>query len=181
VSAQRLESARLLLLPWEDADFVDFKPIATDPEVMRYITNGEPWPDEKIGEFVERQRLHYRELGYCFWKLILKGNGRLVGFCGLEPLDDLPGVEIGWWLAQDQWGRGLATEAAQVAMGDGFERIGLNRIVAVALRENHASIRIMEKLGMRYESEATHHGFSVVLYSLEKTRRVPRGTTTSYE
>ena len=135
---------------------------------MRYISKGRPWTDEKIREFVERQQRHYREVGYCLWKLIRKSEGRLVGFCGLQPLDDLPGVEIGWWLAQDQWGQGLATEAARVAAKDGFERIGLNKIVAVALPENRAPIYVMEKLGMRCEGEAKHHGFAVVLYVLEK-------------
>ncbi|HTT33794.1 MAG TPA: GNAT family N-acetyltransferase [Methylomirabilota bacterium] len=168
MSAQRLESKRLLLLPWESADWIAFKPIATDPAVMRYISKGRPWTDEKIREFVERQQRHYREVGYCLWKLIRKSEGRLVGFCGLQPLDDLPGVEIGWWLAQDQWGQGLATEAARVAAKDGFERIGLNKIVAVALPENRAPIHVMEKLGMRCEGEAKHHGFAVVLYVLEK-------------
>jgi len=168
VSAQRLESKRLLLLPWESADWATFKPIAIDPVVMRYIGDGKPWPEEKIREFVERQRRHYQELDYCLWKLILKRDGRLVGFCGLQPLDDLPGVEVGWWLAQDQWGQGLATEAASVAVGDGFDRIGLPRIVAVALKENRASIHVMEKLGMRYEGVAIHHGFPVALYSLKK-------------
>jgi len=145
-----------------------FKPIATNPAVMRYISDGKPWPDEKIIEFVERQQRHYRELEYCLWKLILRGEGRLVGFCGLQPLDDLPGVEIGWWLQEDQWGKGLATESARVALKDGFERIGLTQVVAVALREHRASIHVMEKLGMRYESDVKHHGFPVVLYSIEK-------------
>ena len=136
---------------------------------MRYISNGEPWPDEKIREFVARQQRHYREVGYCLWKLILKQEGRLVGFCGLQPLDDLPGVEVGWWLAQDQWGQGLATEAARVAVRDGFERIGLARIVSIAQPQNRASIRVMERLGMRYEGDVKHHGFAVVLYCVEKT------------
>lgn len=138
---------------------------------MRYISDGKPWPEEKIREFVERQRRHYQEVGYCLWKLIPKGEGRLVGFCGLQRLDDLPGVEIGWWLAQDQWGQGLATEAARVAAKDGFERFGLSRIVAVALAENRASIHVMEKLGMRYGGKATHHGFPVVLYSLDSLEK----------
>ena len=168
MSAQRLESKRLLLLPWVSADWHSFKPIATDPLVMKYISGGAIWPDHRIIEFVERQVRHFDELGHCLWKLVLRSNHRLVGFCGLQPLDDLPGVEIGWWLASDLWGQGLATEAAQVALEDGFARVGLKRVVAVALRENRASIRIMEKLGMRFESEASHRGFRVDLYSIDK-------------
>ena len=101
-------------------------------------------------------------------EIAAKSNGRLAGFCGLQPLDDLPGVEIGWWLAQDLWGRGPATEAAQLDLEDGFSRCGLERIVSIALRENVASTHIMEKLGMKYEGEVDHHGFRVVLYAIKK-------------
>lgn len=170
MSTHRLETKRLLLCSWEADDWLTFEPIATDPLVMKYISDGKPWPDEKIVEFVDRQILHLRRYDFCLWKLLLRENHRLVGFCGLQPLDDLPGVEIGWWLASDQWGQGLATEAAHTVLEDGFTRIGLSRIVAVALRENRTSIRIMEKLGMRFESEVKHRGFRVDLYSIERIR-----------
>jgi RimJ/RimL family protein N-acetyltransferase len=168
VSAHRLESKRLLLLPWESADWTVFKPIATDSLVMKYISGGQIWPDDRIIAFVERQRRHYRDFGFCLWKLVSKDKNRVVGFCGLQPLNDLPGIEIGWWLASDLWGQGLVTESAQLVLSDGFGRLGLNRIVAVALRENKASTRIMEKLGMTYEREVLHYGFHVVMYSIEK-------------
>jgi len=168
MSAHRLETKRLLLLPWVSADWISFKPIASDPLVMKYISAGTVWPDEKIVEFVERQVQLFSERDFCLWKLVLRDKERLAGFCGLQPLDDLPGVEIGWWLASDLWGRGLATEAARAALDDGFMRVGLSRIVAVALRENRASIRIMEKLGMHFESEVIHHDFRVDLYSIDR-------------
>jgi RimJ/RimL family protein N-acetyltransferase len=135
---------------------------------MRYILDGVPWSDSRIVEFVERQRGHFAALGYCLWKLAIKGTSEIGGFCGLQPLDDLPGVEIGWWLATRFWGQGLATEAARGVLADGFGRCELNRIVAIAKRENKASTRIMEKLGMRYERDAVHHGIEVVLYAIEK-------------
>jgi RimJ/RimL family protein N-acetyltransferase len=96
MSAQRLESERLLLLPWVSEDWHSFKPIATVPLVMKYITGGMAWRDEKIIEFVGRQTRHFREHGFCLWKLVLRGDNRLAGFCGLQPLADLAGVEIGW-------------------------------------------------------------------------------------
>jgi ribosomal-protein-alanine N-acetyltransferase len=105
----------------ESADWTAFKPIATDPLVMKYISGGQIWSEEKMIAFVEHQIRHYRELGFCLWKLVHKGENRHVGFCGLQPLDDFPGIEIGWWLASCLWGQGLATEAAQVALNDGFE------------------------------------------------------------
>ncbi|MGC2526443.1 MAG: GNAT family N-acetyltransferase [Candidatus Acidiferrum sp.] len=168
MSTQRLETARVILLPWEFEDWSAFKPLATDPNVMRYISDGVPWPDSRIIEFVERQRTHFAELGYCLWKLMVKGSSAICGFCGIQPLDDLPGVEIGWWLAPHLWGQGFATEAARMVLEDGFTRCDLNRIVAIARRENGASMRVMEKIGMRYEGDALHHGIEVVLYAIEK-------------
>jgi len=92
----------------------------------------------------------------------------MIGFCGLQPLDDTPETEIGWWLARDRWNQGLATEAAREALRDGFERVGLKKIVSVAMPENLASIHIMEKLGMHLERKTTRRGFAVVVYALEK-------------
>jgi ribosomal-protein-alanine N-acetyltransferase len=165
-----LETARMRLLPWELDDWVLLRPIATDPEVMRYISDGKPWPDERIREFVGRQVAHFDRLGYCLWKLLLTETSEMIGFCGLQPLDGTAETEIGWWLARAWWGRGLATEAARVALTDGFERAGLKRIVAVALAANRASIHVMDKLGMEYEREMIHRGIEVTLYSTKRPR-----------
>ena len=68
----RLETERLILAPWEDTDWAAFRPIATDVEVMRYITGGVAWSDERIRTFVKRQVELYRTRGFCRWKLMLK-------------------------------------------------------------------------------------------------------------
>jgi len=166
-----LETARMRLLPWQPDDWLLLRPIATDPQVMRYISDGQPWPDERIREFVGRQIDHFDKLGYCLWKLLLKETSEMIGFCGLQPLDGTAETEIGWWLARAWWGQGLATEAARAALLDGFERAELQRIVAVAVAANRASIHVMEKLGMKYEREMIHRGFDVVLYALERSGR----------
>jgi len=169
----------MLLQPWESCDWEEFRPITQDPLVLRYVSEGKPWPEKRIIEFVARQRRYFEKYGHCFWKIVLKGSGRLGGFCGLQPLEDSAddrktaarlSVEIGWWLASDLWGAGLATEAARAALADGFGRVGLTRIVALALKENGASLRVMEKLGMKYGMDTTHHGYSVVQYAIEKFR-----------
>ena len=97
---------------------------------------------------MERQISLFNERGFCLWKLIPKEGGGLIGFCGLQPLPEMgEEIEIGWWLARAWWGRGLATEAARVALRDGFARVGLPRIVAIAQPANTASIGIMRKAG----------------------------------
>jgi [ribosomal protein S5]-alanine N-acetyltransferase len=161
-----LETARMRLMPWQPDNWLQLRPIATDREVVRYISNGEPWPDERIREWAGRQVTHFSTFGFCFWKLIHKEPDEMIGFCGLQPLDGTSEIEIGWWLARAWWGKGLATEAAREALRDGFERARLERIVSIAMRENVASTHIMEKLGMKYERELTHRGVPVVLYAV---------------
>jgi RimJ/RimL family protein N-acetyltransferase len=160
-----LETDRLTLCPWSMDDLADFRPIATDPEVMRFITGGEPWADERMQAFIERNRELFEEHGYCRWKLVEKATGRLIGFCGPGTLSWLPcEVEIGWWIARDHWGQGFASEAARAAFRHAVEERGLTALVSVAHQDNHASIRIMQKLGMRFERYLEHALGRQVLY-----------------
>ena len=67
-----LETERLILDTWQSTDWTAFRPIATDVEVMRYITGGVPWSDEQIRSFVDRQIELCRTQGFCRWKLLEK-------------------------------------------------------------------------------------------------------------
>ena len=161
-----LETERLILAPWQSADWTAFRPIATDVEVMRYITGGVPWTDEQIQSFVDRQAKLYAGRGFCRWKLVEKASGDLIGFCGPGFWKDSTEPEIGWWLARRSWGRGLATEAATAALRDAFQRVRLERLISVAERENRASIRIMQKLGLEFEREFENEGVELVQYAI---------------
>jgi RimJ/RimL family protein N-acetyltransferase len=131
---------------------------------MRYIGDGQPWPEDRARAFVERQIATFAAHSFCLWKLTTK-NGELIGFCGLQPLPETDDIEIGWWLARAHWGQGLATEAASAALRDGFQRAALQRIVAIAQPANIASIAVMQKLGMRFVRMTESSGVSVVLYA----------------
>ena len=161
-----LETERLILDTWQSSDWLAFRPIATDPEVMRHITGGAPWSDDQIRNFVDRQVSLYSERGFCRWKLLAKGTEELIGFCGVGFWRDAPDPEIGWWLARRHWGRGLVTEAATAALRDAFERVRLARIISVARTENIASIRIMQKLGFELECEFENEGVRLVRYTI---------------
>ena len=137
---------------------------------MRYITGGVPWSDELIQAFVDRQANLYKERGFCRWKLTEKSTGEPIGFCGVGFWRDALDPEIGWWLARRCWGRGLATEAARVALRDAFDRVRLDRIISVAALENTASTRIMEKLGLKLESEFERDGVRLVRYAIHRVR-----------
>jgi len=161
-----LETPRLLLQQWRPEDWSAFKPIATNPEVMRYINGGIPWSDERIRDFVSRQIALYQERGHCRWKLTGKTSGALCGFCGVGRFHEFPDPEIGWWLAPNYWGNGFATEAARAALDDAFRRVAIPRIVSIAHRENSASIRIMQKLGLAFEADFENEGLPLRRYAI---------------
>lgn len=133
---------------------------------MRYITGGVPWSDEEIRGFVDRQVKLYAERKFCRWKLLEKPGTETIGFCGVGLWREDLEPEIGWWLARRCWGRGLATEAARVALRDAFERVRLDRVVSIAMPGNTASIRIMERLGLQRECEFESGGVRLVRYAM---------------
>ena len=170
-----LETERLWLCAWEPADLAAARTVFTDPEVMHYINGGVPRSDDEIRESISRQQNHLRSHGFCLWKLIQKSDGRLIGDCGLQPLelDGASEIEIGWRLAKEFWGRGFATEAARVALQHAVAHARLLRVIAIAMPENRPSLHIMEKLDMTYERASQKNGFNIVVYSRHFGERLP--------
>ena len=146
-----LETERLLLEDWQADDWRAFRYIAANPQVMRFIGDGQIWDDERIQNWVRRQIDNQARYSFALWKLVEKTSQRLIGFCGLQFLAQTGEVEIGWWLAEDCWGRGLATEAAKGVLSYGFATFSFKRVIAIAHPDNAASINIMKKLGMTFE------------------------------
>jgi ribosomal-protein-alanine N-acetyltransferase len=162
-----LETERLFLRDWVPDDWRRYKPLATDPHVLRYIGRGEPSTDEKIQGFINGGIQKSRDRGWILWPVIYRNDAELIGFCGFA--DGFPpDVEIGWRLRPDYWGKGLATEIATAVMSYGWQRFEFPRVVAVMQPGNRASIRVAEKLGMSFEAEFLHQGIQVLQYM--KTR-----------
>jgi RimJ/RimL family protein N-acetyltransferase len=144
---------------------------------MRHITGGVPWTDEQVRKFVDRQVELYAERGFCRWRVLDPATCELMGFCGVGFWGQELEPEIGWWLAKPYWGRGFATEAAHCALRDIFDRVGLQRVYSVARRENSASRKLMEKLGMRFEKVFEHDGLELVRYEILHTEYSRRART----
>lgn len=163
-----LETDRVRFATWVKEDWEEFRKLTSDPQVVRYLGTGAAWPEERVKEFVSRQIENWEKHGICLWKLMTKDNDGLIGICGLQRLPEGPDVEIAWWLAPSHWGQGLATEAARQALAYGFEVGNYERIVAISQSANRDSLRVMENLGMRFESEGVHKGMRVVLYAITR-------------
>ena len=99
-----------------------------------------------------------RRLGYAQWRVSERAGDRLVGIAGLQPLDGGPDVELTYALEPSSWGAGYATEAGAAALEYAFAEAGLDRVVGIAKPENTASVRVLEKLGMRALGAAEYWG-----------------------
>lgn len=161
-----LETERLILRQWTDTDLEPFHSICSDPRVMDFIGDGQAWSLEQTKTFIDRAVAQNLQHGYCQWPLILKDDGTLIGFCGFVPAQG--GAEIGWRLAVQHWGRGLATEAAQAALKYGFEKLGFERVIATVQSGNRASLRIVEKLGMQQKETIQRNDREVLVFAIAK-------------
>ena len=160
-----IETERLVLREFTLDDLERLVELRSDPVVMRYI--GEQ-TRERIEERLRYYISLYQSHGIGMWAVVHKEEGVLIGWCGLLFLDGTTEVEVGYGVAREFWGRGLMTEAARASLRYGFERVGLERIVAVAMPENAPSRRIMEKLGMRYEKNGHFYNHELVYYAINR-------------
>ena len=158
----RLETERLFLREWRDADVPILHRMGNDPRVMEFL--GPQQTLDEAMEAVARQQDTQRNLGYCFWVIERRCDASLIGFCGLKPGPEatpLEGkTEIGWRLAHDHWGQGYAREAAHTSLDWGFANLPDNAIWAITVPANIRSWGLMERLGMirQIELDFEHPG-----------------------
>jgi len=152
--------------PRAHLDFADRQ--LNDPEVAPW--HGGARARERLEAMLVAQAAQVAETGFGLWWWRDRATGELVGYVGLnrDEVDGEPVVEVGWSIAPERWGEGLAPEAASVVLDWGFERCGLERIVSFTLLDNERSRRVMEKLGMSYGGEFKRRGLTHVLYEIEK-------------
>jgi RimJ/RimL family protein N-acetyltransferase len=148
-----IRTERLVLRRWQEADRLPFQRLNADPRVMEFLS--EPLTAEASDALFDRIQAHINRHGFGPFAAELVETGEFLGFTGLfVPEFDAhftPAVEIGWRLAFECWGKGLATEGARAAVRFGFEALGLDEIVSFTVPGNLRSRRVMEKLGMTHD------------------------------
>jgi ribosomal-protein-alanine N-acetyltransferase len=174
-----LETERLVVRPFELDDAPALHGIVSQEEVMKYL------PEDVMS--IEEVRHVISWLADCYQKntpecilkftlaVVFKDNETLIGWCGLGPLEFSPEeIEIFYGLSEDQWGKGIATEAAKTVLRYGFETLKLDQIVAVTDPRNAASVKVIEKLGMTYRKKVENlpekysHYQGCLYYSLSR-------------
>jgi RimJ/RimL family protein N-acetyltransferase/protein tyrosine phosphatase (PTP) superfamily phosphohydrolase (DUF442 family) len=156
----RLETSRLLLREFEMSDKDACHAYGSDPEVVRFMTWG-PNSPEQTRDYLQRVTRSEGEERRTFeLALVLREENVLIGGVGMRirSAEHREG-DIGYVLHRQYWNRGLVTEAARRMLDFGFDVLGLHRIFATADTENKASLRVMEKIGMRSEGVLRRHLF----------------------
>ena len=148
-----LRTERLLLRQWRDSDRLPFRRLNADPRVMEFFP--EPLAAEASDALLDRAQEHFRRHGFGPFAVELLDTNAFIGFIGLSiPAFDahfMPAIEIGWRLAFEHWGKGLATEGARAALDFGFNSQGLDQVVSFTVPANLRSRRVMERLGMTHD------------------------------
>ena len=144
----QLETTRLRLRLFTRDDLQVMHQLNTDPEVIKYA-------DDPVRDIEEtKQRLEegplsdYKKYGYGRFAVELKETGKVIGFCGIKYLPEIDLPEVGYRYMKEYWGRGIGTEAASACVEFAREDLNIEKLIALIIPENIASIRVAEKLGM---------------------------------
>jgi len=173
-----LETERIILREWRESDLPALAKINADPDVMRYFPASLTVQESE--NLVNRFQQHIHHNGFGFFALELKSDRQLIGFTGLNKpyyaLPFSPCVEIGWRLAKEFWGKGLASEAAGKCLQFAFEQLTLRDVVSFTAVDNVKSRSVMERIGMQNVAQNFQHpllptGHALrehVLYKIDK-------------
>jgi RimJ/RimL family protein N-acetyltransferase len=147
-----LTTPRLALRPLERADSERVAALAGDPAVARQLDRvPSPFPTPLAVRWIERRNLRWHRRRGVTLAITQRPERQLIGTVSLKLARGQRHAELGYWLAPDAWGRGIATEAAAALVGWGFEALALDRVHARVLADNPASRRVLDKLGLAVE------------------------------
>jgi len=170
-----LKTDRLILRQFTEDDADNLFELDSDPDVVRFVDPQYPILRETVVQQTIPRLLQYYELSedYGYWAAVKKSDGEFIGWFHLRSSSAHGGeIELGYRLKKSAWGNGYATEGSRALIQKGFT-LGCDRIISTALTANHASIRVMEKAGLQFESNWIYHSRNqtdepAVKYSLFK-------------
>lgn len=161
------ETKRLIIREFVPNDAKYLCQLDSNPLVMKYIskTNVNTLPLEYGITKVNMQIARYKQQdGLGVWVVVLKETKEFMGWVCLNELDTSDLIELGYRYLPEYWGKGFGTEVAKRILDHGLNTLKLDKVVAIAIEENKASTRIMEKIGMTYARKAYYYGKDVIMY-----------------
>ena len=165
-----LETSRLILRHQMPEDLNSLFALYCDPDVIKYIPDAPRSYEEAREELTWHMHGHPKHPELGLWATIHKDTSKYIGRCGLLPwtIDGQDEVEVAFLIGKAYWGQGLGTEAAQAILDYGFEKLNLSRLICLIDKENLASIKVAEKIGMTFEKEGKDEIGPYLLYSRNK-------------
>lgn len=163
-TAPETERMQLRMFAPDDLDALAL--IFSNPEVMRYLGDGQPLPRAEAERALLSIIKHWESNGFGRWAVVHKEDNRLIGYCGIRSLYGV--AELVYLLDQPYWGAGLATELAQACLRFGFFEQNFDPILAVVKPPNIASRHVLEKIGMRFDKFTSYYDIEVVQYILSR-------------
>lgn len=163
-----LHTERLELRHLEPRDLEALFALYRDPEIRRYFPDGTRTLAQTKAELEWHEHGHPRNPELGLWATVDRTSGEFIGRCGLLPwtIDRVPEVELAFLIAKDRWGQGLATEAARGIVRYADKRLGLQRLICLVMHGNAASVRVTEKIGMKFERKYTDEFGPCTIYSI---------------
>jgi RimJ/RimL family protein N-acetyltransferase len=148
-----IETPRLVLRAWRDADVEPWVAMNADPRVTEFL--GRAYARELSEASAAAIRRALEEDGYGWWALEIRGGAPFAGVIALQEVPFqapfTPANEIGWRLPFENWGRGYATEGARAALDFAFNELKWHEVVAFTAATNLRSQRVMQRLGMTHD------------------------------
>lgn len=145
------KSARLGFRDWLEGDIDKLTNINMDPQVMEFFPAVQS--QERTRQFVKRMKELFVEKGFCYFAVEELNTNEFIGFIGLSvqnfESDFTPCIDIGWRLHTNKWNKGFATEGARRCIDYAFNDLKLKSVHAITPKVNAASVRVMQKIGMK--------------------------------
>jgi RimJ/RimL family protein N-acetyltransferase len=159
------QSERLLFREFTLDDAELLYELNSDPDVTKYV-HEPPTTKENAPEILQNIILPQYKLKLGRWAVHIKYTEEFIGWAGLKYISDRDEIDLGYRFKKQYWGKGYATEAAKTCISYGFIHLNLERIVAQAHVENVASLKVIQKCGMKFLREDFVDGTPVKVYEL---------------
>jgi len=151
-----IETERLILREMVIDDAQDMLRLHSNHQVQKHTGEDVITSLEEIRNKIKEFQSRDENRGFGRWVTILKKGKQFVGWAGLAYLPEFDEIDLGYRFLPEYWGLGIATEASRAILTYGFDSLKLSKIIAIAMKENKASIKVMEKVGMEFDKFAPY-------------------------
>lgn len=164
---QVLTTQRLALREMETTDAAFIVEQLTDPSFLANIGDRGVHDIASAQAYIERWQANYARDGFGLWLVELRETGEIIGMCGIVRRDTLPSPDIGYALLPRHWSKGYAVEACAAVRDHAMRTLGLPRLLAIVTPGNAASVKVLERIGLRFEETVRMGEEDLQLFALD--------------